>query len=66
MAKPCTYLLGRAGASQSEPLPSGADSDFVYMFIYVYTSIKTFPKNALRCRDDYAKNHSNKVWMALC
>ncbi len=27
---------------------------------------KTFQKNALRCRDGYAKNHSNKMWMALC
>ncbi len=30
------------------------------------TSIKTFPKNALICRDGYVKKHSNKVWMALC
>ncbi len=27
---------------------------------------KTFQKNALRSRDGYAKNHSNKVWLELC
>ncbi len=27
---------------------------------------KPFPINALRSRDGYAKNHSNKVWIVLC
>ncbi len=30
-----------------------------------YKYKKTFQKNALKCRDGYAKMHSNKMWIAL-
>ncbi len=34
--------------------------------VNIHTSIKNISKNALSCRDGYAKKHSNKMWVALC
>ncbi len=30
------YLYRVIGASRSEPLPSGADGDFVYIYVYMF------------------------------